>query len=168
MTNPRVTTLEPESRRRREPTAATHFSAFSSSLSLYSLFLSTSRFLCAAQGDEKEARLDRIIYPGRARPAAGPRNPACPPMPCYIRKVVDVPVWLGPHARGMVSGATSLQAPVVSATPERRAVLRWAWRVHEGRKGWVEMVLADPIRVLSLFPFLLQFMFWISFLNSKI
>jgi hypothetical protein len=79
-----------------------------------------------------------------------------------------------PHVSGSLGSTTCVSSgwQVGSACQcnarTARAVLRWAWRAHKGRKGWAEMVLAGPIPVLSFFPFLLQFMFSISFLNSKI
>jgi hypothetical protein len=45
---------------------------------------------------EKEARHDWVIYPGRARSAAGPWDSAGPPMPRSMREVVDEPARSGP------------------------------------------------------------------------
>jgi hypothetical protein len=59
--------------------------------------------LVAAWLVEEEARRDWVIYPGRARSAAGPRDLAGPPMPCSMREVVDEPVWSGPPVN--VAGA---------------------------------------------------------------
>jgi hypothetical protein len=88
------------------------------------------------RGVEQEARLNWVIYPGRARSAVDPRSSACPPMPRSIREVVDESARSGPpvsvagarHGLGDERVADNL-APPANESPDKRhapATARWS------------------------------------------
>jgi hypothetical protein len=63
----------------------------------------------------------------------------------------------GPHVSGSLGSTARVSSswqvgPTCQCNAQTAcAVLRWSWGTHKGRKGWVEMVLAGPIPVHSLF-----------------